>query len=221
MSGLLWVTVAVALLHGSARADSVFQGDVPSPDQLLLRYNAEISLALGAIESLRVEQNFLEPQEDGSFKTARAVLTYAAGEGVERQIVESEISHMFGKYTLESLVGPRIELSEYEVALEGAEEKDGHDCYRLAIEALVRDADHFDGTIWISRTHPGPVRIVGEVADPPFPLTEIKLDKSFELQPCGLWLVRRHTGEAEVSLFGRRSGTRHIFYDGYEIRLAD
>jgi hypothetical protein len=217
----LAVAVYVALCAGG-RADAVGDGvpTTPNVGEVLELYNAEISRAVSAVGSLWVQQTMLEPQDDGSVKSAEATLSYEAGGEMVRDILRSELSHMYGSYTLQSLVGPRIEGSEYEVVQEGVEEKEGHACYRLLLRALVRDADHFDGIIWISREHPGPVRITGAVADPPFPVTEIRLDKAFELMPCGLWMVRRHTGEVEVSLFGRRRGVRHIFYDGYDIRLA-
>lgn len=191
----------------------------PTLDEILGPYNAALERTLEAVDSLSVEQTIMEPQGDGSFKTARAVLTYTACDGLEREILECELSYMFGRYTLESLVGPRIDRAEYEVVFEGTEEMDGQECYRLALTALARDSDHFDGTVWVSTECPGPVRVVGEVADPPFPTTEIRLDKAFEFQPCGLWMVRRHTGEVEASLLGRRRGMRHIFYDRYDIRF--
>jgi hypothetical protein len=60
--------------------------------------------------------------------------------------------------------------------------------------------------------------MIGEVSDPPFPVTRIKLDKRFGLSPEGLWLLRRHTGEVEVSLLlTTRRGLRHIFYDDYAL----
>ncbi len=218
------IALAVALALPPSPAREAKAGDssraTPTVSEVLELYNAEISRSLAAVESLRVEQTFLEPQDDGSVKRAEAVLSYTMGGKVVREVLHCELSHMVGRYTLQSLVGPRIDGSEYETVLEGVEEKEGYACYRLALRALVRDADHFDGTVWISREHPGPVRIIGAVADPPFPATEIRLDKAFELRPCGLWMVRRHTGEVEVSLFGRRRGVRHIFYDGYDIRLG-
>ena len=223
--GSVWrAALAIALALPSCGAGEAKAGDsspaTPTVSEVLELYNAEISRSLAAVESLRVEQTFLEPQDDGSVKRVEAVLSYTTGGKVVREILRCELSHMVGNYTLQSLVGPHIYGSEYEAVLEGIEEKEGYACYRLALKALVRDADHFDGTVWISREQPGPVRITGAVADPPFPASDVRLDKAFELQPCGLWMVRRHTGEVEVSLFGRRRGMRHIFYDGYDIRLG-
>lgn len=218
--GLAVVAVVLSAAHPAAASSAAEPAGAAAADSLLTRYNAEISRALAAVESLWVEQTFLEPQDDGSVRRADAVLSYVAGGGVDREILRSELSHMYGEYTLQSLVGPFLEPSEYEVSLEGIEEQEGHECHRMAVEALVRDRDHFDGTVWISLGRPGPVRVEGTVADPPFPVTEIGFDKTFELLPCGLWMVRRHTAEVEVSLFGRRRGIRHIFYDLYEVVLA-
>ncbi len=67
-----------------------------------------------------------------------------------------------------------------------------------------------------------PVRITGEVADPPFPVVLITLDKSFESGPGGLRLLRRHSGEVEVNLLlGTKRGLRHIFYDDYRVSTCD
>jgi hypothetical protein len=103
----------------------------------------------------------------------------------------------------------------------GIEEKDGHRCYRVELRARVRDVDHIDGTVWIDVENPGPVRVVGAVSDPPFPASQILLDKAFEPGPGGLWLVSRHRGEVEVGLlFMRKRGERTILYEDYEVGLA-
>ncbi len=188
---------------------------------LLCEYNDGIEGALVAVESLRVEQMIFEPQADGSTKRARAVLSYSREGGMEREVTLSGVSHLLGRYTLMSLVGPVVDTADYAVEYLGVEEKEDHACHRVALEATTRDADHFDGTIWISVETPGPVRIIGTVADPPFPAVKVTLDKAFLPGPGGIWFVRRHTGEAEVKLLVTRHGTRHIFYDAYEVRLND
>ncbi len=192
----------------------------PDVGRLLRDYNASIERALSEIDSLTVRQLIYEPQEDGADKRAEAMLTYSRAGGMSRRIQYSEIAHLVGNYTLRSLVGPAIDTLQYRVEYEGVEEKEGRPCHRLAVTALARDADHFDGTVWISAEEPGPVRIVGRVADPPFPAVEVLLDKAFEPGPDGIWLVRRHTGEAEVKLLVTRRGTRHIFYEDYHVKLA-
>ncbi|MFH1502547.1 MAG: hypothetical protein ABIG03_05835 [Candidatus Eisenbacteria bacterium] len=188
---------------------------------LLRAYNDGVERALACVESLRVEQVIFEPQSDGSTKRAEAVLSYSRDGGMEREVGLSEISHLVGRYTLMSLVGPVIDTAEYEVEYLGLESKEDRVCHRLGLTAIVRDADHFDGTVWVSVEAPGPVRIVGTVADPPFPAVRVTLDKAFLPGPGGICFVRRHTGEAVVKLLVTRQGTRHIFYDGYEVTLGD
>ncbi len=191
-------------------------------EDILARYNGNVERALDSIDSLRVVQDMFEPQPDGTQKTAQAILTYTRDGGMVREEVRSELEYPAGDYTLRSLVGPTLEASEYVIELECREEMDGHDCYRLSLEAVVRDVDHVDGTIWISVEHLTPVRIVAEVSDPPFPITEIRLDKSFAPEPCGLWFVRRHSGGGEATLLlVRRRGVRHIFYDDYVVTTTD
>lgn len=194
--------------------------DSAAVERILASYNGGIESAVSGIESLRVEQVIIDPQKDGSTKEARAVLTYGRSQGMEREITVPGLPYMVGRYTLPSLLGPEVSTDEYVVGYEGTEEREGVLCYRLSLKARVRDADHFDGTIWISRDRPGPVRIVGEVADPPWPATEVALDKAFELGPHGVWLVRRHSGEAELSVLIKKKGTRHIFYENYWIEVS-
>ncbi len=185
-------------------------------EEILARFNARIEQTRDAVDTLRVSQEMIEPQEDGTLRKASAILVYGRSRGMVREEISSELSHPAGNYTLASLIGPRLEPSEYVIELTGREEMEGHDCYRVAVTAIERDRHHIDGTVWISTTGFAPVRIVGEVSDPPFPLVMIKLDKSFELREGGLWLLRRHTGEVEVSLMvAKKTGLRHIFYDDY------
>lgn len=187
-------------------------------EDILIGYNENVERTIDSIDSLRVVQDMFEPQPEGGEKTAQATLTYTRDGGMVRQEVHSELEYPAGDYTLRSLVGPTIEPSEYVIELECREEMEGHDCYRLSLEAVVRDVDHVDGTIWISVEHLTPVRIVAEVSDPPFPITEIQLDKSFAPESSGIWLVRRHSGGGEANLLlVRRRGVRHIFYDDYMV----
>ena len=109
-----------------------------------------------------------------------------------------------------------IVVSRDDQLLRGVEEMEGRECYRLTVTALERDADHFDGDVWIETGNFGLVRIVGEVADSPFPLVRITLDKVFEPGPGGFWLLRRRSGEAEAQIgFIKKSGRRHVFYYDY------
>jgi hypothetical protein len=182
------------------------------------RYNACIRLAEGAVESLRVYQEMDEPQAGGAPRQARAVLSYTKGEGMERRELSSSLAYPAGEYTLSSLVGPFLEPSEYRIRLEGTEVVDGVDCYRLAVEALKRDKDHLDGDVWVSQASFAPVRIVGAVSAPPFPLAEIRLDKRFAPGPAGIALLRSHAGEVRTGLIlGRKRGTRDITYRHYVV----
>jgi len=172
------------------------------------------------IETLRVAQEMIEPADDGE-KRASAVLVYRRGEGMVREESFSDLGHPVGEYSLESLVGPSILTSEYEVTLAGEEEMEGARCYRLELLAIERDTKHFDGTVWIEADGFGLVRITGEVADPPFPVQRIALDKAFETVPEGVRLLRRHTGEVRIRLaFVTREGMAHIFYGPYSVGLS-
>jgi len=195
-------------------------GSPPDLGTLLTEYNAGLVAAASSIDTLSVEQVIIDPQDDGSTKEARAILTYGRSTGMERVVTQPGVPYLMGRYTLSSLLGPEIDATEYDVEYEGTEEKEGVVCHRLRLTALVRDADHFDGSLWVSADAPGPVRIVGEVADAPFPAVRVSLDKAFERAANGLWLVRRHSGEVEVSLLVRRRGERHIFYYDYSV-VAD
>ena len=123
-----------------------------------------------------------------------------------------------GEYELRSLVGPELPSGEYGVLLVGVEDMEGRRCYKLSVTAIERDIEHFDGTVWVEVGSLGLVRITGEVADPPFSVERVTLDKAFEPVPEGFRLLRRHTGEIDIRLaFVRRHGTMHIFYTDYVI----
>jgi hypothetical protein len=207
---------AASASNGAADSDSI------GVDEILNRYNRGIRRALAGIESLRVAQTMFEPQEDGTTKRACAVLSYARGSGMVRDETFSELTYPAGEYTLSSVVGPELDPSEYSVAYSGAEEQEGVPCHRIEVTATTRDHSHFDGSIWISAESFAPVRIVGAVADPPFPAKEIRLDKVFAPGPHGLWLVRRHVGEGEFRfLFLSKRGERRIYYDDYEVEFEE
>jgi hypothetical protein len=190
----------------------------PLPDDVVSIYNASIRAAMDTIARLTVNQEMLEPMDDGDDHRASAVLVYTKGEGMERHESESTIGHPKGEYTLASLVGPELSTEDYEVQVIGVEEKDGRNCYRLDVSAQERDSKHFDGSVWVTTDGAHLVRITGSVADPPFPVESVSLDKAFEPVPGGLWLLRRHTGEVVLHAgFVRRTGVIHIFYDNYSV----
>ena len=185
---------------------------------ILERYNAAIDLATQSVDSLRVVQHMVEPQPDGGERSARAVLVYERSRGMTRRVITSNLSYPAGDYTLASLVGPGLDPSEYRIVLEAEEDVEGVPCYRLGVTALSRDVSHIDGTVWISRESPGPVRVVGLVADPPFPLAEIRLDKRFGPGPLGFAVLRCHAGEVRAGIvLGRKKGARTITYAGYVV----
>jgi hypothetical protein len=193
-----------------------------SVEAVLTAYNAGIRDALAAVGSLSVHQEMIEPLDEGGENRAVAVLTYTRERGMKRDELESTIGHPKGEYTLESLLGPELAPLEYAASVEGVEEKDGRRCYRVGVRALERDLRHFDGSVWVTVDGLNLVRITGTVADPPFPVARVGLDKAFEPGPHGLWLLRRHTGEVHVHFgFIKRSGMVHIFYDDYAVSVSE
>ncbi len=209
---------SAALSEETAGADSAA---LQSLEEVLDGYNANIRLAMAEIETLRVEQEMVEPTKDGGEKRALAVLTYSRRDGMNRKELSGDLGHPVGEYKLESLVGPELAAEGYDVSLAGMEEMEGRRCYRLSVTAIERDTGHFDGTVWVEVGTLGLVRIIGEVADPPFPVQRVKLDKAFEPTPEGHRLLRRHTGEIDIKLaLISRHGLMHIFYTDYSITLS-
>jgi hypothetical protein len=207
------LTSAVALAALATPA-----AEAPDIDEILEGYNANIDRAMATIETLRVQQELVEPSDGEGDKRAFAVLTYRRGEGMERDEISSDIGHPVGEYTLESLVGPVVLSSEYGVSLDGVEDMEGRPCYRLSLTAIERDMKHFDGTVWIDRDDLGLVRIKGDVADPTFPIRSIAFDKLFGREEGGLNLLERHSGEIDIRLgFIHRHGVMDILYSGYSI----
>jgi len=209
------LSASVLVLSSCPLRATDHEADVAS---IVERHNAHIRRALGTIESLSVQQDMYEPQADGRTLHARAVLQYAAAEGMTREVLASNLSYPAGEYTLATLVGPSLDPSEYRVRLDGEETLDGVDCYRLAAEAIVRDRHHLDGHVWVSRVDCSLVRVSGRVSAPPFPITEILLDKRFAPGPSGFSLLRSHAGEVRAGLvLGRKRGARNISYSAYVI----
>lgn len=199
----------------AARGDSI-----PPLARILAGYNDGIARALACVESLRVTQETYEPTGGRPDRRATATLVYARGEPMKRLVRSSNLAYPAGDCTLGSLVGPALDTLGYTITVAGAETMEGVPCFRLDVVARVRDVDHFDGSVWVSTDALEPVRIVGEVADPPFPLREIRLDKTFEPVEKGLRLLRRHTGEVQAgAVLGRKRGLRHIFYEDYRVVL--
>jgi len=214
--GVALVGALAAALAGAPAAP----GGAADADLALIveRYNAALDLATASIDSLRVTQTMTEPQSDGTERTATAVLRYARGGEMERRVLSSNLSYPAGEFTLASLLGPRLDPAEYSMRLEGDEHLEGTPCHRLSVEALRRDVSHLDGTVWVSTASGGPVRIVGAVADPPFPVAEVRLDKRFVPGPLGFAVLRCHVGEVRVGLLlGGRRGTRAITYSRYVV----
>jgi len=217
---------ASALIAASA-ADTVSAPSGSARDrersliEILSLYNSNIAFAMASIETLRVEQEIVEPAEDGAEKRARAVLTYRRGGEMQREELFSDVGHPVGDYRLESLVGPEILTTEYDVKVAGTESVDGVICYRLDVEATERDSRHFDGNVWVSVHDLGLVRITGEVADAPFPVQRVTLDKTFESVAGGLRLLRDHTAEVDIRFaFITRHGLAHILYTDYDVSLS-
>lgn len=210
---------------GEAAGDPPDAGVVEPPmsvEEIVDRYNEGVLRALAGVEGLRVAQTIFEPQDDGGTKRACATLSYEREHGMVRVETFSELVYPVGEYTLLSLVGPVLDRSTYNVQYTGMDEVEGVPCHRLEVTAISRDPKHFDGSIWISIESLAPVRIVGEVADPPFPAVEVSLDKVFAEGPHGLWFVRRHAGRGEFRvLFITKRGERTIYYDDYEVEFAE
>ena len=225
--GLCLSAALIAILAATACSSSqAVEGDVvptplPALDEVLNGYNSRIKLTMASIDSLWARQEMQEPTDRGEDKTAEAVLTYNRENGLHREELSSNLGHMTGEYTLRSLVGPELLNSEYSISLDGVEVMEGHESYRLTVEAITRDRDHFDGTVWVAVDDFGLVRAQGSVSDTPFPITRVTFDKAFEPGPHGLWLVRRHTGVAEGQVgFIKRKGTMHIFYFDYRVEVG-
>jgi hypothetical protein len=214
-------SAAVVLLCAASSLLASTPREGLSVAEILVGYNASIARAMAEIESLRVEQEMVEPTDEGGEKRATAVLTYRLGDGMERDELSSDIGHPVGDYSLESLVGPEILPLEYDVVLEGVEDMGGRPCYRLALTATERDSRHFDGTVWVDADGLGLVRITGEVADAPFPVQRIWLDKEFEPVSEGFRLLRRHATEIDIRFaFITKHGVAHIEYTNYSVRTV-
>ena len=215
---VLLCAVCTSSVGQAAEPTVVDSTETLSLEDVLEGYNANIRGAMVAIETLGVKQEMLEPTKEDGEKRALASLSYRRAEGMQREELSSDLGHPVGEYELQSLVGPELLPDEYDILLTGIEEMEGRRCHRLSVTAIRRDVEHFDGTVWVEVGSLGLVRIIGEVADPPFPVERVKLDKAFEPVPEGFRLLRRHTGEIDIRLgFVHRHGMMHIFYTDYAI----
>jgi len=212
------VVLAVAALACAAQRADASSAEPPAAGAIVEAYNAGIQRARDAVDSLRVLQEMEEPRENGPALREVAALSHTRSGGMVRRTVSSTLTYPAGEYTLASLTGPVLEPREYGIRLVGEETMDGVACFRLAVEDLLRDRDHIDGDVWVSRVDCSLVRIRALVSDPPFPLAEIRLDKRFSPGPLGFPLLRSHSGEVRAGLvLGRNRGVRHISYRDYVV----
>ena len=131
-------------------------------EEILALYNSNIRTALARIETLWVEQEIIEPSEDGEDRRAFAQLSYRQGERMKRTLLSSTLAYPSGNYQIASIVGPELLASDYVISLGGVEESEGRTCYALHVTATERDITHFDGTVWATVDGCHLVSVTGE-----------------------------------------------------------
>ena len=83
---MLSVIIVLASIALPGQALPAETPDAPDLDRILAEYNAGIERSEAFIESLWVEQVIIDPQDDGTSKEARAVLTYGRDGKMERKV---------------------------------------------------------------------------------------------------------------------------------------
>jgi hypothetical protein len=169
------------------------------------------------VRNLRVVQLVLQRSSEEERKE-QALVTYRPPAQVDRQVQWSNIGHPSNGFPLKHLIGFPLNPVEYRVALVGTETIRGHEAYKLQIKPVPGDAKRVDGFLWVSTRDFGPVKVEGDMTNPPFPIKSIRMSWDFEPGLSGIWMLRQDSTSAVAKIvFKTIKGQSVASYDHYEL----
>ena len=175
------------------------------------------------VQNLRVVQLVVQQSGDEERKE-QAVVIYHPPEDPKRDVQWSNIGHPTNGFPLKNLIGFPLQGAAYKVSLVGTETIRGHATYKLQLKPLPGEEKRIDGFLWVSTSDYGPVRVEGDMANPPFPIKSLKMAWDYEPGLSGLWMLKRDSTAAVAKiLFKTIKGQSVASYDHFEMNvdLAD
>lgn len=172
------------------------------------------------VQNLKVTQLVVQQSGDEARKE-QAIVLYRPPEGVKRDVEWSNIGHPSNGFPLKHLIGFPIRESDYKVSLVGADTVRGHATYKLQIKPQPTDLKRVDGYLWVSTSDFGPVRVEGDMTNPPFPIKSLKMAWDYEPGISGLWMLKQDSTAAVAKIvFKTIKGQSVATYDHFEMNVA-
>jgi len=175
------------------------------------------------VQNLRVVQLVVQ-ESSREERKEQAVVVYRPPSDVKREVQWSNIGHPSNGFPLKHMIGFPLAKTDYEISLVGTETVRGHAAYKLQIRPAPGDGRRINGFLWVSASDFGPVRVEGDMTNPPFPVKSLKMAWDYEPGPSGIWVLRRDSTDAVAKIvFKTIKGQSVATYDHYEINveLAD
>lgn len=192
------------------------QGD-KDIDKIISEVNRYQEQARKLVRNLKVVQLVVQESAQQERKE-QAVVTYRPPSDFDREVQWSNIGHPSNSFPLKHLIGFPLQKTDYAVSLVGTETVRGHATYKLQLKPMPGDERRVDGFLWVSSSDYGPVKVEGDMTNPPFPIKSLKMEWDYEPGPSGLWVLKRDSTDAMAKIvFKTIKGQSVATYDHYEL----
>jgi hypothetical protein len=157
-----------------------------------------------------VSASFVAP----STKSFKTVSTHGVGwihRRVFHGLMDAELDAAAGKQKVDSSISP----ANYAAQLMGTEQRNGRDCYVLALTPKRRDKYLFVGKVWIDKEDAAIARVEGEPAkSPSFWIVKAPFVREYQ-RIGGFWLPSRDETHSQIRFAGEY--ILEIQYADYQI----
>jgi hypothetical protein len=188
-----------------------------SIDKIISEVNQYQERARKLVQNLKVVQLVVQASGEEERKE-QATVTYHPPSEVKREVQWSNIGHPSNGFPLKHLLGFPLLTTNYDVSLVGTETVGGHAAYKLQLKPKPGDERRIDGFLWVSTTDYGPVKVEGNMTNPPFPIKSLKMVWDYGPGPSGLWVIKRDFTDAVAKIvFKVIKGQSTATYDHYEL----
>ena len=186
-------------------------------DRIVAEVNRYQERARAFVRSLSVVQLVVQ-ESKGDERREKAVVIYRPPSLVDRKVEWTNIGHPSNAFPLKNLIGFPLGNYDYTVRLIGTDVVRGHITYKLKIDPARDKVRRIKGHLWISAWNYGPVKVVGEMTNPPFPIRTLKMEWDYEPGSSGIWMLKRDSTAARAKiLFKTIKGNSVAYYDDYEL----